>query len=273
MWGLAQTLEARVLLRIEDHDRQRCQPRYEQALLEDLDWLGFEADVFPAAQYREGPCAGRQSDRDAAYRAAAAKLAERGLLFGCDCSRRDVAAAAGSELARSPAGELRYAGHCRDRGLALSDGVGWRLRMPPGAESFTDALLGCQTQVPWEQCGDPLIRDRRGNWSYQFAVAVDDLEQDIALVIRGLDLLPSTGRQIRLARWLGRPEPAVFAHHGLLMKSAAQKLSKADGDTGLHALRAAGWSAPQLLGEAARRLGLWTSRDPLAADELARLFG
>ncbi|MCZ7617899.1 MAG: glutamate--tRNA ligase family protein [Myxococcota bacterium] len=131
VWGLAQTLEARVLLRIEDHDRQRCQPRYEQALLEDLDWLGFEADVFPAAQYREGPCAGRQSDRDAAYRAAAAKLAERGLLFGCDCSRRDVAAAAGSELARSPAGELRYAGHCRDRGLALSDGVGWRLRMPP----------------------------------------------------------------------------------------------------------------------------------------------
>ena len=77
-----------------------------------------------------------------------------------------------------------------------------------------------------------LIRDRLGNWTYQFAASVDDYRQGIDLVIRGEDLLTSTGRQIRIARLLGRETPATFLHHPLLMKSADQKLSKSDGDTG-----------------------------------------
>jgi glutamyl-tRNA synthetase/glutamyl-Q tRNA(Asp) synthetase len=107
---------------------------------------------------------------------------------------------------------------------------------------FDDARLGPQTQTPAEQCGDLLIRDRLGNWTYQFAVAVDDWQQRIDLVIRGVDLLSSTGRQLQLARLLGRGTPPVFLHHRLLMKSPTQKLSKSDGDTGIRDLRARGWT-------------------------------
>ena len=85
-----------------------------------------------------------------------------------------------------------------------------------------------------------LLRDRHGNWTYQFAVAVDDWRQSIDHVIRGVDLLHSTGRQIRMARLLGRTEPPTFFHHPLIMKTPDQKLSKSDGDTGVRDLRAAG---------------------------------
>ena len=91
-----------------------------------------------------------------------------------------------------------------------------------------------------------LVRDRRGNWTYQFAVTVDDWRQEIDLVVRGVDLLPSTGRQIRLARLLGRERPPAFLHHPLIMKSLHQKLSKSDRDTGVRDLRARGWTREQV---------------------------
>jgi glutamyl-tRNA synthetase/glutamyl-Q tRNA(Asp) synthetase len=115
--------------------------------------------------------------------------------------------------------------------------------MEPGAETFEDARLGPQTQAPAAQSGDLLVRDREGNWTYQFAVVVDDWRQEIDFVIRGVDLLASTGRQIRLARLLGRETPPVFLHHPLIMKSATQKLSKSDRDTGVRELRLRGWTS------------------------------
>ena len=124
--------------------------------------------------------------------------------------------------------------------------------MDPGIEHFVDERLGPQAQDPSAQCGDVLIRDRHGNWTYQLCVAVDDTDQGIDLVVRGMDLLPSTGRQIRLARLLGRSRPPVFHHHQLIMKSLHQKLSKSDGDTGIRDLRSLGWSPERVL-EAARR--------------------
>jgi glutamyl-Q tRNA(Asp) synthetase len=245
VWETACALGGRVLLRIEDHDRDRCRPEYEAGILDDLDWLGFNPDVFPTAAFRAGRCEGRQSDREEIYREAVHRLRAKGLVYACDCSRRDIA-----ETSAGPAAELRYAGRCRDRGLPLADGVGWRVRMEPGEEVFDDVRLGRQAQTPSEQCGDVLIRDRHGNWTYQFAVTVDDWQQGIDLVIRGVDLLPSTGRQIRLARLLGRSRPPVFLHHPLIMKSPDQKLSKSDHDTGIRDLRAAGWSAARVLAAA-----------------------
>lgn len=114
-----------------------------------------------------------------------------------------------------------------------------------------DRWCGPQVQVPALQCGDLVIRDRLGNWTYQFVATVDDHLQGITDVIRGRDLLDSTGRQILLGRLIGRPTPATFAHHPLIMKSATQKLSKSDGDTGIRDLRAAGWSRDRVLTEAA----------------------
>jgi glutamyl-tRNA synthetase/glutamyl-Q tRNA(Asp) synthetase len=269
VWGVAGAVGARVLLRIEDHDRQRCRRDYERALLEDLDWLGFAPDRFPTAAYRAGHCEGRQSERDPLYRAAADALAARGLLYACACSRREIE----GEARGAGGGELRYPGTCRARALPLSEGATWRVRLPDGEEGFEDALLGPQRQVPARQCGDLAVRDRHGNWTYQFAVVVDDLRQEVSLVIRGQDLLPSTGRQLQLARLLGRDAPPVYLHHPLLWKAHGRKLSKADGDSGVRALRAAGWTAEQVIGEAARRLGLLAAARPLPAAAAPELFG
>ena len=244
----------RVILRIEDHDRERCRPEYEAGILDDLEWLGYRAD-FPLV---------RQSERDAIYREAVDVLASRGLVYVCNCSRKEIESRTDDRgaLARRSLGEggrtdrssileprsseLRYSGQCRDRGLTLTDGVGWRVRMDPGVERFLDGIMGPQEQDPSLQCGDLLIRDRLGNWTYQFAVAVDDDRQGIDLVIRGEDLLPSTGRQIRLARLLGREQAARFRHHPLIMKSPDQKLSKSDGATGIRDLCARGWTSEQV---------------------------
>jgi len=237
VWGSG----AQVVLRIEDHDRERCRPEFEAGILEDLAWLGYEADV-PLV---------RQSERDAIYREAVGVLASQGLVYGCDCTRKQIDERSSAPDPRSSSldprpSELVYSGRCRDRGLALTDGVGWRVRMDPGLETFVDQVLGPQAQDPSRQCGDVLIRDRLGNWTYQFAASVDDFRQGIDLVIRGEDLLASTGRQIRIARLLGRTVPATFLHHPLLMKSPDQKLSKSDGDTGIRDLRARGWTPTQV---------------------------
>jgi glutamyl-tRNA synthetase/glutamyl-Q tRNA(Asp) synthetase len=237
VWGVAQARDGQVLLRIEDHDRQRSKPEYEGSILEDLAWLGFAPD---------GPIV-RQSERDAIYRKALQPLIDRELVYGCTCTRGQVE---GSGIRDRASGELRYPNTCRDKDLPLTGDVGWRVQMEPGVERFFDELLGPQEQDPSLQCGDLLVRDRLGNWTYQFAVTVDDHLQRVTDVIRGVDLLASTGRQIRLARLLGRATPPRFWHHPLVMKSADQKLSKSDADTGIRDLRAAGWTAAQVLARA-----------------------
>jgi glutamyl-Q tRNA(Asp) synthetase len=232
VWGETRARGGRILFRIEDHDRQRSRPEFERAILEDLAWLGFEADE-PAV---------RQSERNDIYMDALDRLRGLGLVYACRCSRAEIEEASAC---------LRYPGTCADRGLAEGPGVGLRVRLARSVERFVDLRLGPQEQIPSEQCGDLLIRDREGNWTYQFAAAVDDYVQGVTLVVRGVDLLASTGRQIQLARLLGRAGPPAFLHHQLIMKSATQKLSKSDGDTGVRELRAGGWSAAEVI-EAAR---------------------
>jgi glutamyl-tRNA synthetase/glutamyl-Q tRNA(Asp) synthetase len=237
VWGTVAREGGRVLLRIEDHDGQRSRREYERSILEDLDWLGFRADGPPV----------RQSDRGAVYERALATLRAQGRVYACACSRREITAAAGGGA------ELRYPGTCASKGLAESPGRAVRIRLDPTVETFHDVLQGPQAQRPVEQCGDLLARDRNGFWTYQFAVTVDDFDQGVNLVIRGVDLLASTGRQIQLARRLGRPEPPRFMHHPLVMKSTDQKVSKSDGDTGIREMRAAGMTAGAVI-ELARRL-------------------
>ena len=277
VWGLARALGGRVLLRVEDHDRQRCRQEYEAALFDDLDWLGLHPDVFPTDAFGARPCEGRQSDRHAHYRRAAHMLIAQGLVYGCTCTRREIGAVHGGASRADPrvtgdaSDELRYPGTCRARGLPLDATVGWRVVIEPGAVAFDDVVHGPSTQDPAAQCGDLLLRDRLGNWTYQFAVAVDDKAQGVDLVVRGDDSFASTGRQILLARLLGRDTPPVFAHHALVMKSATQKLSKSDGDTGVRDLRAAGWSAERTLGHAAHLAGLIAAPRAVAVDELPSL--
>jgi glutamyl/glutaminyl-tRNA synthetase len=270
----------RVLLRIEDHDRQRSRPEFEAAIFEDLDWLGFVPDGPPV----------RQRERGDIYSQALETLTQQRLVYGCDCTRAAIAKACATSAAsrdtlvaqlfppplavqsdelrrgtpkrekreggRPADDELCYPGTCRDRRLVDAPGVGLRVRFEPSVERFVDLRHGPQEQRPSEQCGDLLIRDREGNWTYQFAVTVDDYVQGVTHVIRGDDLLASTGRQLQLARRLGRREPPLFLHHALIMKSATQKLSKSDGDTGVRDLRARGWTPAQVIARARELAGL-----------------
>ena len=245
VWNITKSQGGRVLLRIEDHDRQRSRPEYERAILDDLDWLGFVPDEPTTDAFRGGPCLGRQSNRHEIYEAALERLRARGLVYACECSRSDIVTATTAE------GELRYPGTCAGKALEETPGLGLRVRLTPSVERFVDLRHGPLEQRPFEQCGDLLIRDREGNWTYQFAVTVDDLEQRVTHVIRGDDLLASTGRQIQLARLLGRDTPPQFFHHSLVMKTATQKLSKADRDTSVRDLRAAGWTPTDVIERAA----------------------
>jgi glutamyl-Q tRNA(Asp) synthetase len=268
VWGVARALGGRVLLRMEDHDRGRSRPEYEAAVLEDLEWLGLAPDIGTPAELRRGASPHRQSDCGPAYAAALEELAGRARVYACDCTRKEIAAEAGDRFNE----ETRYPGRCRDRGLPLTDGKGIRAVMEPGPETFTDALTGVVTQVPSEQCGDLLLRDRTGNWTYQFAVVVDDQRHQVDLVIRGEDLLPSTGRQILLSRMLGRDRPPVFLHHPLIRKEGGAKLSKSSGDTGVRELRRAGASAERVLGRAAWLVGLLNRPKDIGAEDIVLLF-
>jgi glutamyl-tRNA synthetase/glutamyl-Q tRNA(Asp) synthetase len=252
VWGVARGLGGRVLLRIEDHDRIRSRPEYEVAILEDLEWLGFEPDsgLNPIE---------RQSATPWVYEQALETLRASGRVYACECSRKDVA------------GE-RYSGRCRARGLLPGPGRGVRVRLEPAPETFDDALLGRVIQMPAEQCGDLLARDRDGHWTYQFAVTVDDMRQHVTLVIRGADLVSSTGRQMLLARMMGRANPPVFLHHPLIHDARGEKLSKSTGGAGVRELRGAGMTAPEVLGMAASRVGLVGRGESIRASQVSRLF-
>ena len=122
------------------------------------------------------------------------------------------------------------------------------MRLPEDRVTFTDDRLGTQTQHPQSQCGDLLIRDRHNNWTYQYCVVVDDWLQGVNLVVRGEDLLDSTGRQILFARLLGRNDVPRYYHHPLLLDDAGEsKLSKRDLSHAIREDRIAGRAAQELL--------------------------
>ena len=237
-WGLAATTGAHVLLRIEDHDRQRCRPEYETALLDDLAWLGFRCDVGPV----------RQTDpvAVASYDEALARLQTDDLVYGCDCTRSTFAS--WFAVHGRPWAGAGCPGACRDRGVA---GPVVRVALGGGSESWTDRIVGDQ-RGGVARNGDLPIRDRHGNWTYGFCVVVDDLRQGVDLVVRGEDLLDATPTQIRLGRALGRGTPPSFAHHPLVRRPDGSKLSKSAGDTGVRELREAGRSPSDVIGLAAR---------------------
>ena len=256
VWGAARAFGAEVILRMEDHDRGRCRPEFEAAILEDLDWLGFEAAnmVEPVSAYR-------QSDDADRYEAALKRLERQAHVYRCGCTRKQLAA----RVSPSADGELPYDGRCRELGLAKG---GIRVELDRGVESFVDGLLGEQSQDPSAQCGDLLLRDHAGQWTYQFAVTVDDLIHEVDLVVRGEDLLPSTGRQIRLAKLLGRERAALFLHHPLIRDDGGAKLSKKEASAPIRDMRRRGVPPQAVLGKAAQQVGLTSEAAPLEREAL-----
>lgn len=280
VWGLARAYEGRVLLRLEDHDRGRSKWEFEQSILEDLDWLGLAPDGTGTDEFRRGKTSQRQSDNLARYSQRLLELEFRGLAYTCLCSRGDIERAWAVTWNREQGGiplldgvEVRYAGTCRALNHDPRSTPARRVLMAhEEPEQFEDLRRGPQVQEPVEQCGDLLARDRNGNFTYQFAVTVDDIDQGVNLIIRGDDLLESTGRQIRLARMLGREMAPRFLHHPLVTHNDGRKLSKSAGDTGIRELRAFGATPEAVLGRAAQLGGLPHDGSPIAVMDLKQLF-
>ncbi len=255
VWQVARASGGQVVLRIEDHDRQRCRPEYETALLDNLVALGFVPDEPSISALRSGsPSAYRQSDDGSVYVQAVTELERAGHIYACDCSRSTFRASA---LANGGSWSgPGCPGGCSTRALPFDQpGVTLRAGLGSATESWTDLVHGTQSGVVAPR-GDPALRDRHGNWTYTLCVVVDDLRHGIDLVIRGDDLLEATPVQIRLGRLLGRADPPRFLHHPLIHGTDGQKLSKAYGATSIRSLLEGGVSAATIRGRAAGAISL-----------------
>ncbi|MFD4836350.1 tRNA glutamyl-Q(34) synthetase GluQRS [Achromobacter sp. NPDC058515] len=238
-WLDARARDGRWLLRIEDVDTPRTVPGAAEVIMAQLDALGLRWDGEIIWQSR----------RSDAYQAAFDALAGLGLIYGCGCTRREIAdSALRGQAAPGADGERPYPGTCRHGLPEGRQARAWRLRVPDGVERFTDRWLGPQEQDVAQAVGDFALRRADGLWAYQLAVVVDDAEQGVTDVVRGADLLSSTARQRVLGRLLGLP-PLRYMHVPLILDAASGlKLSKQNGappvDTGapLKALEAA-WAA------------------------------
>jgi glutamyl-Q tRNA(Asp) synthetase len=259
VWGVARKTGAKVLARIEDHDLGRARPEYETAILENMEWLGFIPDLGISAANSGAPSPFRQSDCSDHYAEVLQSLEKRGLVYGCECSRKKISA-----TQTEGAGELCYSGTCAQKGLPL-EGNAVRFRVAEGETVFLDLALGESRQTPSGQCGDFSLRDRTGQWTYQFSCVCDDIRHGIDLVIRGEDILPSTARQIQLFHSLEKTPPRYF-HHPLLCDQAGNKLSKRQRSESITNLRNAGAAPEDVIGKAAVAGGLTSTLRPLTAD-------
>ena len=227
------------MLRIEDLDRDRCRPEFREALGEDLRWFGL--------RWSEGPIL--QSDRRPLYLDAWKKLRDRGLIYPCSCSRRDVLSAAGAPHLEDE--EPLYPGTCRPSRLTIPDeedpvGRNWRFRVPEGEGlQFRDQCAGPHRAVAGIDFGDFVIWRKDDVPAYQLAVVVDDAAQRITEVVRGADLLRSTFRQLLLysALELSAPE---FCHGPLVTDSSGKRLAKRDAALSLRTLRAQGLTPEEI---------------------------
>ena len=244
---LARAHKGLCLLRIEDIDRDRSKPRFEDALREDLAWLGLD---WPRPERR-------QSEFFAAYRAILEELAARGLAYPCFCSRGSIAAriAGKSRWPADPDGSPVYPGICRDvsekaRAGKIAAGLPHTLRIDMARaleavaapltyrefhESETPRLVTADPAL-W---GDAVIGRRDAPASYHLACVHDDAAQGITDVMRGSDLEPATSLHVLLQTLLGYATPD-YRHHRLVLDADGKKLAKSKSAVPLRELRAQG---------------------------------
>ncbi len=246
---MARSVGGQFLLRIEDIDRTRSRPNWEEQIYDDLTWLGITWDDTPM----------RQSDRLSDYEKALHILWDRGLLYPCTCTRRDIASAAsapqeGAEPAYGPDG-LIYPGTCRtktDRRAAFPEHQALRLDMQNALDAVnhpelcyteqstgTDGIVCTPAQDMVPEVGDIVLSRRDFLGSYHLSVVLDDAAQGITHVVRGKDIQPATHIHVLLQKLLGLPTP-IYNHHRLIRDENGKRLAKRDDARAIATYRAEG---------------------------------
>lgn len=244
------------VLRVEDLDTQRSRPEFVEANLAELRWLGLTWDEGPDVGGAFGPY--RQSERSGLYEESLRRLERHNHLFPCYLSRKDLQDVASAPHGVGPA----YGGTQRRLSAQLTEqrqGAGkipsLRFRVEPQTLTFHDAVYGEMTTDPAQTTGDFVVRRSDGEWAYQLAVVADDMAMRITHVLRGDDLLPSTGPQLLLYRALGATPP-TFAHVPLLLDVDGERMAKRKGSLTVTALREAGVRPERVVGLLAYTLQL-----------------
>jgi glutamyl-tRNA synthetase len=261
-WLAARAGGGRVILRIEDIDASRVRPEATQSAIDDLRWLGLDWDEGPDRGGPAGPYV--QSLRLDIYQAALDRLKAAELVYPCTCTRAEIARAASAphEEDEGPT----YPGTCSGRSSSEARGLAgrpfaWRFRVPRSMIDWTDLFRGDMFGDPATFGGDFIVAREGVGPGYQLAVVVDDAAMGVTQVVRGLDLVPSTPRQILLHRELGQSLPG-FGHIPLLLGPDGRRLAKRDGSIKLAILRQAGMSSLRLVGWLTRSLGLSGTTEP-----------
>ena len=262
-WLEAKSTQGRMVLRIENLDKDRSKPEYIDLIQRDLEALGLFWD--------EGPYF--QSDRTAAYEEAFATLEKKGLLYPCFCTRADLHAASAPH-----SGELAWYDStcsdlsCEEREIRAQRRVA-STRIVVGHETicFHDALQGDFSQNLAQDCGDFIIKRADGGFAYQLAVVLDDAWQNITSVVRGSDLLDSTPRQIYLQQLFGFEQPQ-YCHIPLIIDESGKRLSKRNRDAEMDALLKRFKTPQGILGHIAYLAGLIDEDGEVSAQELLACY-
>ena len=233
----------RFLLRIEDLDQARSRPEFVDGIHEDLRWLGLEWDEQVLVQ----------SQRTSAYQDALDTLRDHGLAYACFCTRSDIA-----QSLTAPHGDAAtsYPGTCRplpdDPERRASIPHCWRLDSAKALQVVALPLWraadGERFQAREEQIGDAILARKDAPASYHLSCVVDDAASGVTMVVRGVDLRPSTPIQRLLQVLLGLPEP-TYLHHPLVTHQDGRRLAKRELAPTLAAIRDAGVDGHQLAAE------------------------
>ena len=241
-WLFARHSGGTFILRIENTDRERSKPEYEEAILRDMRWLGLDWDEGPEAGGEKGPYF--QTQRSFLYKKELEKLISRGNAYPCFCSQEELAADREAQIA---AGKIyRYSGKCArltadeaEEKSKKGELSAIRLRVKEGFTTFTDIVRG-QVTVNHEEIDDLILVRRDGEPTYNFVAVVDDALMEISHVIRGDDHLPNTPKQILVYNALGFKIPQ-FAHIPLILGPDRSPLSKRHGASSVSEFKRQGY--------------------------------
>lgn len=268
-WLQARLTGARFIIRMDDLDAPRNQPGAASQIIDDLLWLGLTFDA--ADTNNRNNAIVSQSGRGAFYQHAFETLIDKGLLYACRCSRQDIATALSAPTDATAVSV--YPGTCRPLATPPSNlpraaaPVAWRFIASDQSAQFEDQIAGRQHYNVGLHPGDFVVRRKDGIFAYQLASVVDDALLGITDVVRGADLLASTGRQIALFEALAY-RPPRFWHVPLMHNQHGQKLAKRAAADSLQQLRQQGLTAANVIASLAASIGLIKDINAISANQL-----